>query len=387
MVETTAQIQASAQQDVGVGSIWNKNSWHWEERNYSELAKKYLEQNLIKIEVVSTENPPAKIRLYEVKSIEGSASITIRKQKQIFLFDYKLDIYFDAVHLTDPETKAMGRVTVDEFNQDDDDIDMDIVAEKKEEFVYQVKNSLSKLVKPEILRVVNELKAELKKIDASEEKIRKDQIEREQALKNYQQAEQDKGDVKQQLFEEQKKKEAEMKEQARILIEQQKSEQPQKVQKVEGQGSVWNTGSYFWEEKSVGKWADERIKEVIGGFAYNFSGGVIKITSVEKIKGEASVSIRKGKKIVSYDYNAVLKWELSAKDGEGNEVANLKGQYELPEVSNDIADDGEDWEVRTSVKEDKGQNKARFDKQIRQEAPKELRKAIMDQFVSLLQQK
>jgi len=38
--------------------------------------------------------------------------------------------------LNDPETKALGRVTVDEFNQDDDEIDMDIVCEKKEEFVY-----------------------------------------------------------------------------------------------------------------------------------------------------------------------------------------------------------------------------------------------------------
>lgn len=65
---------------------------------------------------MNEENPPAKIRLYEIKSIEGSASITIRKQKQIFLFDFKLDIYFDAVHLSEPDTKAMGRVTVDEFN-------------------------------------------------------------------------------------------------------------------------------------------------------------------------------------------------------------------------------------------------------------------------------
>ena len=69
---------------------------------------------------------------------------------------------------------------------------------------------------------------------------------------------------------------------------------------------MWNTGSYFWEEKSVGKWADERIKEVLGGFVYKFAGGELKITSVEKINGEASVSIRKGKKIVSYDYNAKL---------------------------------------------------------------------------------
>ena len=108
---------------------------------------------------------------------------------------------------------------------------------------------------------------------------------------------------------------------------------------------------------------------------------------MEKVSGEASVSIRKGKKIVSYDYNAKLQWELSAKDGDGNEVANLKGTYELPEVSNDVADDGEEWEVRSTVKEDKGQNKARFDAHIRKDAPKALRKALKEQFADLLAQK
>lgn len=144
--------------------------------------------------------------------MEGSASISIRKQKQIFLFDYKLDIYFDAVHLNEPETKAMGRVTVDEFNQDDEDIDVDVVCEKKEEFVTQVKHILRTKVKQQILRVVNELKAEMKKIDANEEKIRRDQAEREQALKSYQEAQEAKGDEKSRIFEEQKRKEAELKE-------------------------------------------------------------------------------------------------------------------------------------------------------------------------------
>lgn len=53
------------------------------------------------------------------------------------------------------------------------------------------------------------------------------------------------------------------------------------------------------------------------------------------------MSIRKGKKIVAYDYSALLKWECSLRDGEGKEVASLKGSYELPEVSSDIDDDGE----------------------------------------------
>lgn len=71
---------------------------------------------------------------------------------------------------------------------------------------------------------------------------------------------------------------------------------------------MWNAGSYFWEEKSVGKWSEERIKEVLTNFVYKFGGGELKIVSVDKLNGEASISIRKGKKIVAYDYNAKLKW-------------------------------------------------------------------------------
>ena len=100
----------------GVGSIWNKNSWHWEERNYTELAKKWLNENLVKISVDSDKEQVI-VSLYEVKSIEGSASITIRKQKQIFLFEFKMELYFDSLDKTgeDPE-KRMGRLLVDEFN-------------------------------------------------------------------------------------------------------------------------------------------------------------------------------------------------------------------------------------------------------------------------------
>jgi len=76
-MESTQQASEPSQ---GVGSIWNKNSWHWEERNYSEVAKKWLQENLIKIEVDSAEHQVV-VRLYEVKLIEGNASITIRKQK------------------------------------------------------------------------------------------------------------------------------------------------------------------------------------------------------------------------------------------------------------------------------------------------------------------
>ena len=65
------------------------------------------------------------------------------------------------------------------------------------------------------------------------------------------------------------------------------------------------------------------------------------------MKGESGVSIRKGKKIVSYDYNISIKWRCSmtAMEG-GHEVAFCEGAYEMPEVSNE--EEWQDWEVRVT---------------------------------------
>ena len=65
------------------------------------------------------------------------------------------------------------------------------------------------------------------------------------------------------------------------------------------------------------------------------------MTELKTLKGESSVSIRKGKKIVTYEYNSKVKWDLNIKDGEGNLVGTIKGEYTMPEISNDIADDGD----------------------------------------------
>ena len=75
----------------------------------------------------------------------------------------------------------------------------------------------------------------------------------------------------------------------------------------------------------------------------------MKVTQIKNLKGESSVSIRKGKKIISYDYNIKLKWEMEMKDGDGNSLGVIKGEYELPEVSNLVAEEGDDWEIRPSV--------------------------------------
>jgi activator of HSP90 ATPase len=138
---------------------------------------------------IAIDTEDLRIKLYEMKSIEGSASITIRKSKQIFLFDFTIEIYFDAYREGHKDDNIMGRVILHEFNQDDDDIDIGYVCEKKSDLADHVRQKLTgPLLKTEILKAVKELKQELSSIDASEEKIKRDKFEREQAEKGYKDA-------------------------------------------------------------------------------------------------------------------------------------------------------------------------------------------------------
>jgi len=95
----------------GAGSLWNANSWHWEEKNYSNQAKEYLKEHLAKIEY-ENDQPAASITLYETKEVEGTCSITVRKGKLIVLWDFKADIYFKATSKTieGEDGVAMGTV-------------------------------------------------------------------------------------------------------------------------------------------------------------------------------------------------------------------------------------------------------------------------------------
>lgn len=88
-----------------------------------------------------------------------------------------------------------------------------------------------------------------------------------------------------------------------------------------GTGSVWNTNSYHWEEKSIGKWADDALKQVLSQFTYKFNDAILRVIEIKEFKGEASMSVRKGKKIVQYDYNVLMKWEVTLSDKDGALVA------------------------------------------------------------------
>lgn len=63
---------------AGFGSIWNNNSWFYEEKNFTKFATGWLTKELTKISLTKNQ---VTVELYDLKSIEGQASVTIRKQK------------------------------------------------------------------------------------------------------------------------------------------------------------------------------------------------------------------------------------------------------------------------------------------------------------------
>lgn len=112
---------------------------------------------------------------------------------------------------------------------------------------------------------------------------------------------------------------------------------------------------------------------------------VMTITEITKLEGEASVSIRKGKKIITFEYVMSLKWKVVLNDADGHSVATMEGKYELPEVSNDS--EWDEWEVRTEYGEDEQNLRAMLDQMVRTLAPKALKQAINTDFVEAIKKK
>lgn len=96
------QPQAAPQ---GAGSIWNVNSWHWENKNYTEVAKQVIEAKLsqwnfkkddLKIIITKVTKVKGDVNLLLCQSNSQTlffkAQINIRKGKQIMCYELDIDV-------------------------------------------------------------------------------------------------------------------------------------------------------------------------------------------------------------------------------------------------------------------------------------------------------
>ncbi|CAI2373619.1 unnamed protein product [Moneuplotes crassus] len=330
----------------GFGSIWNKNSWHWEEKNYTKKATDYLTEKLESVKVTAFTPKASEIKVTSVKECKGSAVISIRKKKQVYIYEFEIECEWEAEE-KEGDHEAKGKFRIQEFYQDDDpeDIEVNITAEKSDEYHEECRNAIRQKVKPELVKIVQSFHDLMQKIDSDEAKLRADAEKRMKEEEEMKKAQEEKGHEKDKIFKEQKAKEEQRK------LEEAKNLAAASVDETnKGTGSVWNAGSYFWEEKNYNKWSQDKIKELLCNFKHTVPGGKLEVTDTE-IEGEAGISIRKGKKIYSYDFVVTLKWTVTL--GEGDEESKVTGSFKLPDVSNAVYDDDEpfhlDIEYKTGI--------------------------------------
>lgn len=217
-----------------------------------------------------------------------------------------------------------------------------MTADTTDDYSDEVRNQIKRTVKSHIDKVLDEYKSFMKQI-YDEEVIKQDQLQRAKEEEEMKKAEQEKGHVKQAIFEEAKKKEIEMKERESAM----KAAAVEIDASNKGTGSVWNPNSYFWEEKNWNKWSKEKLQELFGSFKHTVPCGTLEVTNAE-INGEASISIRKGKKIYAFDFTMTLKWSITLKEGEDEQ--KVTGEFSFPEISNIALDDGEEVQINLEYK-------------------------------------
>ncbi|CAI5726182.1 unnamed protein product [Peronospora destructor] len=116
---------------------------------------------------------------------------------------------------------------------------------------------------------------------------------------------------------------------------------PQKIEakpvtatSVHHDGSAWNTAGTF-EERVVTKWAEEKWTEIFTGATYVENNMRATLKTPEKIAGDASICVVRGKKRYLFDFNFNLPFEVSVSGG-----GTCKGLYVVNDISND-----EDYQI------------------------------------------
>ena len=244
--------------DASTGSLWNKNSWHWEEKDYNKVAKQILTESLQSAALTTPTGDDIRFTLVEPT---GFASVSVRKGKKVVVFEFAISMKFES-------STASGTIRIPEFSNDELDPTLRVELEHGDESVKDfIRKSGVKPIKAALLQFVEFINT----VETGEERLESDKQRRELELSAAAQAEATKGAEKQQIA-------------AAVKAR----EQEAVASKTFVEASVWNPNSYHWETRNLTPWAIEWINNKL--VANELFTDLV-------VSGEAENSIRKGKKI------------------------------------------------------------------------------------------
>jgi activator of HSP90 ATPase len=101
--------------------------------------------------------------------------------------------------------------------------------------------------------------------------------------------------------------------------------------------------SWHWESRKYDAWAEDATKRLLKAVEASSGTHRVRVTEIKSCKAEASVNIRKGKKITVFELTFKCAWEGAAFAGPASEAAS--GEAEVAEVMQDDLDDSFDVRV------------------------------------------
>ena len=103
----------------------------------------------------------AKIEVYEIKELKGSANVSIRKGKQIFMYEFEGELYWRAKNTKVgdewKEQTCKGKLKFFEFNHEDDEINVEVTCEQPGVWEDGVKSAVRKVLPAELFKASQKL--------------------------------------------------------------------------------------------------------------------------------------------------------------------------------------------------------------------------------------
>ncbi|ANQ07723.1 Uncharacterized protein PCOAH_00019920 [Plasmodium coatneyi] len=368
------------------GSVWNRNSWHWEEKNYNKWGESYIKNKLSDLKI---EKEGLSVYFDRV-DISGNASVSIRKGKQINSFEYV--IKFDWAFSKKGEDKeyAGGTAEILDFSNcsvEDNDyaINVELIGDKEESTrAYDI---LRREGKEKIKNALKDFPADLLKHDSNEcnfcalggrsaNKEQKILAEEEEKLQK----------AKLQNVQQNQPQGAAANSMNSVNNANSANHVKESKEEEKKEGSIWNINNYHWEEKCLTKWAQEELKNMLDSSTIQLSNNISLQLFSSEVDGEASSSLRKKKKIIIYDLKINSEWKAFKKNKNGQVEMEVTGHVIVNDVISDFSSHDDSKYTFQFVFDSARPEGAAMNEVIRKEGPAQIEK-IIEAFISKMMEK
>ncbi|KAL9953979.1 hypothetical protein ACROYT_G041464 [Oculina patagonica] len=140
----------------------NVNNWHWTEKNATPWSKERLKTLLKDLEIETDEG---KVKITDVRKIDGEAYANNRKAKLIFFYEWVITLDWSGT-VTDSDKVWKGKIEIPNLSEEHDaeEVNVLVTADKSSDESYQLKEMVRSvgtgLIREKLAQYIKELRQE-----------------------------------------------------------------------------------------------------------------------------------------------------------------------------------------------------------------------------------